>query len=332
MNLADLFTPSTLTKAINTLPKAPSVLGDKKIFKVIPVKTTNVTIEAINGKLVLVSNTSRNDDPEHKGNNKRKRITLEIPHLPKATTILPDELNVQEFGSDAAEGSAQATVINNKLQGLKNDIVSTVEFHRVGAISGIILDADGSTVIYNLFEEFGVQQKNINIQFSVETTDIRKQVLDGKRHAQKKLGGAIVREWVTYCSSTYFDALTAHPNVQKAFESWQAAQDRLGGDMRTGFSYAGVTWIEYEVEVTNASGQPTKFIPDGKARLVPITDDLFATYLAPANYNEATNTLGMEFYAKAEERRMGKGWDLEAQSNPLSVCTAPDALVTFTAT
>jgi hypothetical protein len=332
MNLADLFTPSTLTKAINTLPKAPSVLGDKKIFKVIPVKTTTVTIEAINGKLVLVSNTDRSADPTHKGNSKRKRITLEIPHLPKTATILPDELNVQEFGSDAPEGTAQATVINNKLQGMKNDIMTTVEFHRVGAISGIILDADGSSVIYNLFDEFGVQQKNINIQFSVATTDIRKQVLDGKRHAQKKLGGAIVREWIGYCSSTYFDDLTAHDTVKEAFANWQAAQDRLGGDMRSGFSFAGVTWIEYEVEVTNANGQATKFIPDGKARLVPITDDLFATYLAPANYNEATNTLGMEFYAKAEERRMGKGWDLEAQSNPLSVCTAPDALVTFSAT
>ena len=332
MNLADLFTPSTLTKAINALPKAPSMLGDKKLFKVIPVKTTTVTIEAINGKLVLVSNTDRSADPEHKGNNKRKRITLEIPHLPKAATILPDELNVQEFGSDAAEGTAQATVINNKLQSLKNDILTTVEFHRVGAISGIILDADGTTVIYNLFDEFGVEQKNINIPFSVAATDVRKLVLDGKRHAQKKLGGAVVREWVGYCSSTYFDALTSHDSVKEAFANWQAAQDRLGGDMRTGFSYAGVTWIEYEVEVTKANGQTTKFIPDGQARLVPITDDLFATYLAPANYNEATNTLGMEFYAKAEERRMGKGWDLEAQSNPLSVCTAPDALVKFSAT
>lgn len=332
MNLADLFTASTLTKAINALPKPPSMLGDKKIFKVIPVKTLNVTIESINGRLVLVSNTDRRDDPTHKTNVKRKRRTFEIPHLPKSGTILPDELNVQAFGDDTGQGTEQAKVINDKLQGLKNDIEATKEFHRVGAISGVILDADGTTAIYNLFDEFGVQQKNINVQFSVEATNIRKQVLDGKRHAQKKLGGAIVREWVVYCSATYFDALTAHPAVQKAFENWQAAQDRIGGDMRSGFSYAGVTWIEYEVEITSATGQPTKFIPDNKARLVPIADDLFATYLGPANYNEAVNTLGLEVYAKAEERKMGKGWDLEAQSNPLSVCTAPDALVTFTAT
>lgn len=332
MNLADLFTPSTLTKAIIALPKPPTMLGDKKIFKVIPVKTLNVTIESINGKLVLVTNTDRNSDSAKKGNEKRKRRTFEIPHLPKSATILPDELNVQAFGEDGSQGAEQAKVINDKMQGLKNDIETTKEFHRVGAISGIILDADGTTVIYNLFDEFGVSPKNINIQFSVETTDVRKQVLDGKRHAQKKLGGAIVREWVAYCSSTYFDALTAHPKVQKAFENWQAAQDRIGGDMRSGFSYASVTWIEYDVEVMGTNGQTTKFIPDNKARLVPITDDLFATYLAPANYNEAVNTLGLEMYAKAEERKMGKGWDIEAQSNPLSVCTAPDALVTFTAT
>ena len=332
MNLADLFTPSTLSKSINTIPKAPSMLVDKKIFKVTPVKTTTVIIESINGKLVLVSNTDRSADGAHKGNNKRKRIALEIPHLPKEATILPDELNVQEFGSDAAEGSAQAKVINDKLQSLKNDIETTKEFHRVGAISGIILDADGTTVITNLFTAFGVQQKNIDIQFSVETTDIRQKVLDGKRHAQKSLGGTVVREWIGYCSASYFDKLTSHPSVKEAFANWQAAQDRLGGDMRTGFSYAGVTWIEYEVEVNTVEGQAIKFIPDNQARLVPIADGLFETFLGPANYNEANNTLGMEFYAKAEERRMGKGWDVEAQSNPLSVCTAPDALVTFTAT
>ena len=332
MNLADLFTPTTLTKAINALPKPPTMLGDKKIFKVIPVKTLTVTIESINGKLVLVSNTDRNDDPQKKGNEKRKRRTFEIPHLPKSATILPDELNVQAFGDDSSQGTEQAKVINDKLQSLKNDIETTKEFHRVGAISGIILDADGTTVIYNLFDEFGVTPKNINIQFSVAATDVRKQVLDGKRHAQKKLGGAIVRDWVAYCSATYFDALTAQENVKAAFANWQAAQDALGGDKRSGFSYAGVTWIEYEVEVIGTDGQPKKFIPDGKARLVPITDDLFATYLGPANYNEAVNTLGLEMYAKAEERKMGKGWDVEAQSNPLSVCTAPDALVTFTAT
>ena len=157
-------------------------------------------------------------------------------------------------------------------------------------------------------------------------------MLDGKRHAQKKLGGAIVLEWVAYCSATYFDALTAHPNVQKAYANYQEAQERLGGDNRSGFKYADVTWIEYEVEVSQPDGELIKFVPDNKARLVPLVDDLFQSIVGPANYNEAVNTLGQEMYAKAEERKMGKGWELEAQSNVLSVCTAPDALVTFTAT
>ena len=50
-------------------------------------------------------------------------------------------------------------------------------------------------------------------------------------------------------------------------------------------------------------------------------------YFAPANYNEAVNTVGQSYYAKSEPRKMGKGWDLEAQSNPLAVFHYPEALV-----
>lgn len=44
-------------------------------------------------------------------------------------------------------------------------------------------------------------------------------------------------------------------------------------------------------------------------------------------YGQTVNTVGQPYYAKAEERRMGKGWDLEAQANPLALCLYPEALV-----
>ena len=330
MNLADLFTPTTLSKAIVALPKPATVLGDAGIFKPEPVKTTTVTVESINGRLVLVQNTDRRGDPQPKGKSKRVRRTFEIPHLPKSTTILPDELNVSGFGTETIE--AQSVVINNRLQELKNDIEATKEFHRVGAISGLILDADGTTVIYNLFDEFGVTQKNINIAFSNVATDVRAKLLEAKRHASKQLGGAIVKKWLCYCSSTFFDGLTGHDSVREAYKGYQEAADRLGGDKRNGFKFADIEFIEYDVEVVGTDGELVKYIADGIGRLVPITDDLFKTYYAPANYNSAVNTLGQEIYAVAEERPKGKGWDLEAQSNPLPMCTAPSALVKLTAT
>ena len=63
MNLSDLFTLAELTKAINTLPTPTTVLGDSKLFKVESTKHLYAVVENINGKLVLVENTSRNAEP-----------------------------------------------------------------------------------------------------------------------------------------------------------------------------------------------------------------------------------------------------------------------------
>ena len=326
MNLADLFTLAVLTKAANALPVPPSVLGDSGLFKVIPTSTPYAVVDSIDGKLVLVPNTNRNDDPSYKKNPKAKRRTFEIPHLPKSATIAPTELTVAAFG-ESDQPQQQAVVINNKIQALKNDIETTKEFHRIGAIQGKIMDADGTTVIYNLFAEFDVAEQSVDFALNVATTDVRAKCAEVKRKVQKALGGSVVTEWPVYCSASFFDQLTNHDNVKKAFEGYQEAADRLGGDKRAGFEFGGLVFIEYEVEVFTPAGTSVKFIPDGEARVAPKVNDLYQTILAPANYNETVNTLGQPIYAKAEERKMGKGWDLEAQSNPLSICTAPAAAV-----
>ena len=53
----------------------------------------------------------------------------------------------------------------------------------------------------------------------------------------------------------------------------------------------------------------------------------FATYFAPADFNETVNTLGQPLYAKQEPRRFDRGTDLHTQSNPLPLCHRPALLV-----
>lgn len=325
MNLANLFTLATLTTAINTLPTPPTRLGKSGLFEEKPVPTTYVVIENRNGTLTLVENTNRDDDPKQTGNKKRQRRTFELMHLPESGKLLPSELNVAAFGeSDQAED--QAKVINDKLQDMKNNVETTIEYHRVGAISGIIYDADGS-VIYNLYNEFGITEKVISIDFSNPDEDVRGKLREAKRYAEKALGVSLVTGWLSYCSASFYDQLVNHAQVKEAFKGWQAAGDRLAEDMREGFSFEGITFIEYEVSVGS-----TKFIDDDVSRLVPKVKGLFKQFYGPANYNETVNTLGKPMYAKAEERSLGKGWKLEAQSNPLAMCTAPGALVKLLAT
>jgi len=64
MNLQDLFTATTLSAAINKLPALPTKAGSLGIFNERGIATTTVVIEVRNGRLFLVPNISRNDDPQ----------------------------------------------------------------------------------------------------------------------------------------------------------------------------------------------------------------------------------------------------------------------------
>lgn len=326
MNLADLFQVSTLTAAVNKLPAMPTKAGAMGIFEEKGIPTTTIVIDEKEGRLVLVPNASRNDEGQVIKGGKRKRIVLETAHLPLSGTLLPGELqNLAAFGQPGSQQdgvlASQATVINNKLQEMKNSIEATREWQRIGALGGKILDADGK-VLYDLYDEFGVTKKSINVAFSTAAHDVRKDCLDAKRHAEKKLSGVMVSGFRAFCDAEFFDALTSHETVKAAYAHYQEAQDRLGGDMRSGFTFGGIEYVEYEISV---SGQP--FIAAGTAKVFPVGRGVFALYNAPANYNETVNTIGLPYYAKAQERDMGKGWKLEVQANPLGMCLFPEALV-----
>jgi len=310
MNLQDLFTVTTLTSAINKLPALPTKAGSLGIFNERGIATTTVVIEVRNGRLFLVPNVSRNDDPLPVANSKRTRRTFETAHLPVSSQVLPSEMS-----------DPQAQVINDKLQGLKNSLEATREWQRIGALRGKILDADGG-VLYDLYDEFGVPQKQITVALGTANTDVRGKVLAAKRHAEEKLGGVLVSGFKAFCGPEWFDKFTDHAKVKEAYANYQEAADRLGGDNRAGFIFGGVEFIEYNASVSNQ-----KFIPDDVAQVFPVGVGIYDLYNAPANYNETVNTLGQPFYAKAEERRLGKGWDLEAQANPLALCLYPEALV-----
>lgn len=235
--------------------------------------------------------------------------------------MLPSQLQgIAAFGQESAAAPA-ATVINDHLQELKNSIEATREFQRVGALRGKLLDADGD-VLCDLFKEFEVGQKKITVALSNKDTNVRKACLDAKRFAESKLGGVMVTGFRSLCGPEWFDAFVDHDKVKAAFANYQEAQDRLGGDVRSGFTFGGIQFIEYDVTV---SGQ--RFIPVDVAQVFPVAKGVFRMFNAPANYNEAVNTLGQPFYSKAEPRKMGKGWDLEAQANPLAMCLFPEALV-----
>lgn len=329
MNLGDLFSYASLTAAVNKLPNLPTKIGDSGLFKDVGLIGTNLYgVEYKEGRLFLVPIADRDGKPYETGRNRRNRVVLECAHLPVSGVVLPSQLSpIQPFGTDltAAQTNTMVTVVNDKLTELKNSIEATREWHRIGAIKGQVLDANGDVYV-DLFEVFKIQAglKSIPIDFATPTTEVKNLIMDGKRHAEQRLFGAMVTGFRAYCGPAFFDALTTHPTVKAAYASYQLASDRLGGDVRKGFVHGEVEWIEYN---TTVSGK--KFVDDDKAHMFPVGGGVFMMNNGIANYNEALGSLGQPWYAKTKERDWNKGMDIEVQANPGAMNLFPEAMVQF---
>lgn len=324
---SDAFSVISLTQGINLVPNDYGRVGASGLFTDKPQRTRIVTVEEKNGILTLINTSALDAPPEYNKMGKRKLRNFNVPYIPLMDTVLPaDYSGVREFGTEnALQGTVQ--VVNDRLATMRGKHAITLEHLRCGALKGIILDADAST-IYNLFTEFGITQKTVNFALATATTKIINKCMEVKRHIEQNLMGEISNGVGCYCGSTFFDGLTTHPLVKEAFANWQAAADRLGGDNRNGFVFGGIRFEEYEGQAPDKDGTTRRFIGASDAHFFPLgTRNTFKTVLAPADFNETVNTLGKELYAKQEPRPFGKGIDIHTESNPLPMCFRPGVLV-----
>lgn len=325
MVIKELMTLGSLTAAINKLPTMPMKIGAMNLFTPKPISTTTVLIDELEGRLSLVASTPRGAPATKMAGAKRKTRSFQATHLSLGALILAEaSQGVRAFGSET-EAESVANVVNSRLQELKNSILVTREYQRIGAIKGQVLDADGTTVLADMYEEFEVEQTVVAMALA-SNNDPRAKLMEAKRAAEKAAGGVILSGTKVLASPEFMDALTRNEGVKKVYEGWQAAQDRLGGDVRGGFGFGGCEFIEY-----NASVGTRRFIGAGEAYLFPTMPGLFAETFSPADYIETVNTLGLEFYAKSSVIDKDKGYDIEAQSNPLPICTIPGACIKLNA-
>ena len=322
----DAFSLASLTKSIIGTPHQPGRIGELGLFTSEPVATTSVSIESLGSTLSLVPSAPRGAPGKPMGNDKRKLMAVNTVHLPQTATVLADEVqNLRAFGSET-DVETVANLVSRKLGRMRADIDVTIEYQRMGAIKGQVLDADGTTVLLDMTTVFGVGPQAHNMVLGTAGTKVRNKVVEAKRKVESALGGLQYTALRALCSQSFFDALVGHQAVEAAYDRWMNGEF-LRNDVRGGFYFAGVYWEEYR---GNVSGQP--FVADGTALLVPEgVRDLFVTNFAPANYMETANTLGLPYYAKQERMQFDKGVVLEAQSNPISLCTRPSSVVVLSA-
>ena len=324
------FTVAEMSDAIEKLPVMPLRLS--KLFTAKPVRTTSVQLDLKQRRIVLVENQDRSAPAQSLAGQGSTRTskTIETAHLPQSDVIRPEDVqDVRAFGSDQPETAV--TVINDKLQNIKNNIEMTKEYHRLGAVKGKVLDADGSTELLDLYDVFGATKKTETITVpstaSVKNNVIMDGILSAKRHVEAQMGGVPYSHIECLVGSDFYDKLTGHELVRNYFYDWLARQADFGDNdyRKRGFYYGGIVFFEASEVVGGRT-----LVDATKGHVYPVGAGIFTEYHAPANWMETVNTYGQAFYARMDEVKNGRGFEVEGQSNPLMVCNFPEALVEIT--
>jgi hypothetical protein len=323
------FSMASLTAAINLIPNRYGRLESLGLFPIKPVRTRQVVVEEMHGVLNLLPTLPPGSPGTVGKRGKRAMRAFIVPHIPHDDVVLPEEVQgIRSFGSET-ETESVAGVLARHLETMRNKHAITLEHLRMGALKGEILDADGSTLV-DLYTEFGITAKTVSFVLGTATTNVKGKCVEVLRHIEDNLMGEYMSGVHVLCSPEFFDALTSHAKVEDAYKYWQQGAVLIN-DMRRGFTFGGLTFEEYRGQASTADGTVRRFIAAGEAHAFPLgTLDTFASYVAPADFNETVNTLGLPLYAKQEPRKFDRGTDLHTQSNPLPMCHRPGVLVKLT--
>lgn len=332
MATQDIFYPTgfsltELTAAINMLPHVPSQLGDLGLFSYDGVSTLTVQIERQGRVLDLVSTKARGSSGAPIGRDTRDLRSFVIPHMPLEDAILADEVQgVRAFGQENGPTPLQQRIME-VLQRGRQRLEKTMEWQRAGALKGIVYDADGTTVLYNFFTEFGVSQNTQSIALSSAATEMRSEADKLIDKLDDELDGNVYQTPVALCGRDFWKSLITQKTVKETYLA-SAAASELRGNTELSFEFGGIRWVKYR-----GAANGSQMIAATKAYLVPTgVEGLLLGRFAPADYNETVNTIGLPMYAKGIEKRNGKGYDIEMQSNPMHFCTRPRAIIELTAT
>ena len=331
------FHAATLDQVADNIPYVPQALGQLGIFQSRPIRTTAVELYMRNGQIELVPTTERGA-PEPLP----RRSSDEIVYLRTVRLAQRDRINSHEIQDilnnrmPLQQRLHQAMQeVNDRAGILRSNNEMTMEHHRLGALQGILLDADGVTPIRNYFNEFGVAQPAaVNVNFSTITannlteffesnfTRPMMRALRGRRNAQTRVAALV--------GDNFWAGLMTHEAVLRTYLNTQQAYQLRNGNPAPAwgqFDFAGITWINY----MGTDDGTTIAIPTNEARFFPLNaTDVFRVFWSPGERMRDANQIGQPVYfivTPDNRPNLDEYVDIRVRSYPLFACIFPGALM-----
>ena len=279
-------------------------------------------VEERHGRLQVIQTAARGSMEGSRQRPGRQARSFVVPHCPQNGAVWADDIQGVRAFNQEAQVESVSQVVNDELMRMRGDHEVTFEWHRMGAIKGVLLDADGST-IYDYFAEFGLTLESFG---TFLTGEVRTNCTAVLRSIEDALGNTPFSSVRVFCGDNFWDSLAANAEVKTAYDRWQdgrALRDNLYRDV---FEYGGLEFENYRGKLGG-----TPWIGDDEARVVPMgVRDLFLHHMAPAPFIETVNTRGRSIYVKQKRMDYDMGVNLHSNSNPLLMVTRPDAIKQLT--
>lgn len=333
---SDAFTQASMIRGLERRPYIPNQLDSVIGFEPAPVTTDTVYINSRQRYLKLIRSTLRGAPIEMAEPEDRNARPLRIPRLAKGDKLYAHELANMSPLDDETEEMAAARVVARKQERLIDDTEATFEFQRLGALNGLILDTDGSTLV-NFWTEFGIAQPaDIDLALDDDSKTVgqlREAIATNVVMPIARASGAgndarfKVR---ALCGDAFWFRLTGHPAIEKTYLNQVAAAELRGERLWESFTFGGVEWVHYRGTDDNTSIA----IPTNKARVFPVgVPGMWQHVMGPMNESiPLLNQPGRRYYPFLEKDKSEKQqWvQPEIYAYSLFVNARPDLTLTVT--
>ena len=259
--LENLFTVENLTESINRTAQQPGRIGEMGLFEEKRIDTTSVNVVLKNNSIILVPSKPRGSDGTSLDKDKKTATNFPLAHLPMSGAVLADSVqNLKPFGGETREGMLQAK-IDEELMRMSGSVDVTIEYHRIGALMGKVLDADGEAVLVDLFKKFDLTRIVKALDF---TKELSTQLKSAIRESKKEQGPLKATKYHAMVGATIMDELLKNSEFKKAYDRYQNGEVFREG-VENGVRFAGITWEEYDGQVGD-----TAFIKANEGILIPV--------------------------------------------------------------
>jgi len=326
------FSIGPMSDAIMNTPNEYGLLNMMRLFQGRSISETTVKVDIKNKQLNIIPTSPRGAPAVKDSSDSRSMKTFPTFRHALGASLLADEFqNVRKFNSDGEHEVFEERLME-KLDDLGQKHRQTQEYLKWGALKGDVFDADGLTVLFNVYTEMGETQKSVDFKLGTTTADPMQDGTDALLdHIELNANGEPVTGVLKICSPGYHTKLMKNEDFRKAYANYAnmpGQPNPLRENLRDGFWHKGIWYVRHLGQVTFLAGDGTKtthkFIPDNESIAIPLgTRDVFRSYWAPADYIETVNTLGQEIYAKTKIMDYDRGIEIETQSQCLHFVLKP---------